>query len=181
MNFIQFIVSEDFGLRAGIVAAAVAVAEFVLKKIKGIPDFIANYLPLFIAFSGTAVSELIYKGQLEVSETLFYAAITSYSLGTVASVFARKMLRGENMGDALFALVQGIAEGVLKDGADAAISEIVAILSGVTEQIGENDERVKQNVVSVLSSVKKDGVTLNEISAAAELILLSAKQFKKEK
>ena len=55
MNFIQFIGWEDFGLRAVIVAATVAIAELVLKKIKGVPDFIANYLPLFIAFSGTVL------------------------------------------------------------------------------------------------------------------------------
>ncbi|MBP5467559.1 MAG: hypothetical protein J6Y43_08380 [Clostridia bacterium] len=181
MNFIQFVGSEDFGVPAVIVALAVASTEFTLKKIKGVPDFVANWLPLFIAFFGTVLSELICKGRTDFSETLFYAAITSYSLGTVASVFARKILRGEAPSDALFALVQGIAEGVLKDGADAAISEIVAILSGVTETSGENDERLKQNVVSVLSSVKKDGVTLDEISAVAELILLSAKQFGKEK
>lgn len=180
MNFIQFIGSEDFGLRAIIVAAIVAIAELVLKKIKGVPAFIANYLPLIIAIVLTAVSEFICKGRIEFSETLFYAAITAYSLGTVVAVSVRKLLRGENPSDALFALVQGIAEGILKDGADAAISEIVAILSGA-ENGSENDERVKQDVVSVLSSVKKDGVTLNEISAVAELILLSAKQFVKEK
>ena len=181
MNFIQFIGWEDFGLRAVIVAATVAIAELVIKKIKGIPDFIANYLPLFIAFSGTVLSELIYKGSIGFSETLFYAAITSYSLGTLVSVTLRKILRGEKPNDALFALVQGIAEGVLKDDADGALKKIVALLSGATKQNGENDEGIKQNVVSVLSSVKKDGVTLKEISAVAELILLSAKQFKKEK
>jgi|GEM_PF-3610604 len=181
MNFIQFVGSEDFGLRAVIVAAIVAAAEFALKKIKGVPDLIANYLPLFIAFFGTVLSELVYKGSIDFSETLFYAAITSYSLGTLVSVSLRKILRGEAKGDALFALVQGIAEGILQDDADAALGKIVAILSDVTEQNGENDERLKQNVVSVLNSVKKDGVTLDEISAVAELILLSAKQFGKEK
>lgn len=180
MNFIQFIVSEDFGLCAIIVAAIVAGTELVLKKIKGVPAFVANYLPLILAIVLTAVTELILKGQIEFSETLFYAAVTAYSLGTVVAVSARKILRGENPSNALFALVQGIAEGVLKDGADAALKEIVTILSGAGNG-GENDERVKQNVVSVLSSVKKDGVTLNEISAVAELILLSAKQLKKEK
>lgn len=181
MNFIQFIGSENFGLRTAIIAAAVAIADFALKKIKGVPNPAANYSPLIIALLGTGVTELIADGKIGFSETVFYEAITSYSLGTVISVTVRKILRGEKPSDALFALVQGIAEGVLKDGADAAIYEIVAILSGTTEENDKNDERVKQKVVSVLDTVKKDGVSLNEIARVAETILLSAKQFKKEK
>ena len=182
MNFIQFIGTENFGLHAIVVAAAVAVTDFVLKKIKGVPDAVANYVPLIVAVLGTAIAELIADGKIAFSETVLCTTITSYSLGTLVSVFARKILHGENVGDALLTLVKSIVEGVLKDGADAAaLHEIVAILSDFTKQNDKNYAQIKSKVVSVLETVKKDGVSLQEINDVAEIILLSAKQFKKEK
>lgn len=181
MNFIQFIGTEDFGISALVLAVAVGITDFALKKIKGVPDYIANYLPLIVALLGTGVAEIIADGHITFSETAFYTAITSYSVGTLISVFARKTLRGENTGDALFALVQCVSAGVLKDGAEATLHEIVAILSDLIEQNDKNDELIKDKVVSVLEAVKKDGVSPREITDVAEIILLSAKRLKKEK
>lgn len=183
MNFIQLIGSTDFELCTLAVATLCALTDFTLKKIKSVPVPLSNFVPIVIALLGTVIAELVACGKVDFSERLFYTAITAYSFGTVTSVCIRKLLRGEHAGDALSALVQGIAENICKEGSNAAYSKIAALLNAAlqNESASGKDETLKQSVFTVLSSVKKDGVTVNEVSAVAELILQSAKQLKKEK
>lgn len=156
----------------------------LLKKFGGrIPNFIVNYLPLFIAAFSTALAEFFASGKAEFSEETFYGGLMSYSLGTIVSVGIRKLLHGEKIDDALLLLVQGVAEKICIENANAEFTKIVGIIKTLMMS-NNNDEyslSAKNDVAAILKTVVKEGVSEMEINSAAEIILLSAQNLIKEK
>lgn len=178
MNFIRFIGPDGFGVQIAAVAALVVATEILLYRIKNVPAWVANYLPLCLAAVGTIVGDLILSGEIVFSEDLFYEGVIAYSLGSVLFVSVRKILRGENPEDALFTLVKSIAKGVCTDDAERATAKIAEII----KNLGSIDfAAAKDEIVSVLKTVANDGVPKTRIADIAEAILQSAKNFKKEK
>lgn len=178
MNFIHLIESEEFGVSIAIIAVIVAVTETLLKKFKNTPQFLVNYLPLLVALIGTIVKDIILSGRVVVTEDVLYVGLMSYSLGTILSVSVQKILSGEKADDALFMLVKGITERICRENSKAEINKIVGIVLNAKD---ENTVSVVNEIVAVLDGVKKDDVSLSEITAVAESILLSAQKLKKEK
>ena len=178
MNFIRFIGHEGFGVRIAIVAAVVAATEILLYKLKNVPAFVANYLPLIVAAAGTFVGELAASGDIAFSEDAFYESVIAYSLGRVLFVTVRKILDGAKPEDALISLVESLAESVCTENAKTEMEQIARII----RKLGSTDfSSLKTEVVSVLKTVAKDGVSKSEIAEVAETILLSAQKLKKEK
>ena len=178
MNFIRFIGPDGFGVQIAVVAAVVAATEILLYKIKGVPAVVANYLPLVIAAAGTVIGDLIASGEIVFSEDLFYESVIAYSFGSVLFVSVRKILRGENPEDALLVLIERVAESVCTDNAKTAMAKIAEII----RNLGSIDfAAAKDEIVSVLKTVAKEGVSKAQITDIAETILQSAQKFKKEK
>lgn len=179
MNVIQLFGLKEFGIEVAIAAAVVAVAEFALKKFGGkLPTFIANYLPLIIAFAAYSVVYLAVYGGIDCFDDLLYGGIFAYSIGTVAAIAAIKLLRGEKADDALFLLVQGVAENILRENSCSEITEIASFLRRISDYGAVS---VKQNIVAILKKAAKHGVSDTEIDNIAEIILLSAQSLIKEK
>ncbi len=176
--FIRFIGSGEFGLATVIIAVIVACVETVLNKIGKLPRWLENFLPLFVAVMGTILSDVIISGRAELKEDVLYGGIMAYSLGTILSVSVRKILRGEKADDALFSLVEGIAERVCRENSETELYKITDILEST---LFSDPASAKNNVIAVLNVIKKDGVSSAEIAAVAEIILLSAQKLKKEK
>ena len=179
MKFLQLIGLDGLGLKVAVIAIAVAITDALLKKFsKRVPRFIVNYLPLLMAAVGVIIAELIVNKSAELAEESFYEALMAYSFGTVISVAVRKILRGENVDDALLMLVQGVAENLCGENAGEEFMEIVKILTDFNET---DDAFISLEIASILKKAAKDGVSDADINAAAEIILLSAKNFIKEK
>ena len=176
MNVIEFFGSEGFGLQVAIITFVVAVADVLLKKFQDrVPPFAANRLPFLIAVIGTETANLITKGAFAFSEETVCSALLSYSVGTIISVSARKLFRGENVGDTLFSLVTGLIENVC-----AANDDTVLKIVGILKEISDA-EVAKQSIVEEMRKDAKDGVDIAELAAVADTILKSAKRFIKEK
>lgn len=178
MNVVRFIGFEGLTVSVAVIAAIVFAAEIALKQLNGrIPHFIANWLPLFLAAICTLLKNLI-TGEKAFSENTVYCALFSYSLGTIAAVSLKSVLRGEVPEDAFLMLVKGIAEDVLKENSAAEMAEIADALKNAA---ASDTDGLRELILSVLKKAAKDGVSQREIAAIAELILQSAKQLKKEK
>lgn len=179
MNVINLISVYGFGVKVAISSAIVAAAEILLKKFgKKLPNFIVNYLSLFIAFAAEFVGNLIACGSADFSEELLYGGIMAYSFGTLAQVWITKLISGENAEDELFLLVKKLAEHLCRKNSASELSVIAKLLQNVASI---DEETLKANVIDLLKTRAKNGVSQTEIAATAELILQSAKQLKKEK
>ena len=178
MNFIQFMGLEGFGVQIAVVAAVVAVTEILLGRIKSVPDYIVNYLPLLVAAVGTVILGLILKEEFVFSEELFYESVLSYSAGSVVYVTVKKILRGEKPNDAVLTLVIGIAESICRENARTELKKIAQIVKDCADP---ESSSVKSEIISLLKSVAKDGVTKAEITDIAQAILLSAQKIGKAK
>ncbi len=175
MNLIRFIEPEGFGVWVAATAAVVAVTRFLLKKINGVPDFVANFLPPLVAAAGAILGELVSTGAVVFSEELFYTAVISYSFGSVLYVTAKKILSGEKPDDIFLTLVEGLCEDICDK---SGKSELIKIARLIETCAVADFPSVKEDVISVLLSIAKDGVTQAEITFVAETILLSAEKIR---
>ena len=178
MNVINFISIHGFEFKVVISAIIVAAAEILLKKFgEKLPNFIVNYLSLFIAFAAEFFGNLITYGNPCFTEELLYGALLAYSLGTLAQVWVVKLLRGENAESELFLLVKSITENICIESA----SELSAIVKLLKDIASADENALKERIIALLNKTAKEGVSETEIAAIAELILQSAKQLKKER
>ena len=174
--FIRFIESDEFGISVAIISVIVAATELALKKIGKIPQTVANYLPLIIAAVCSVAKDLILSGKATFNQDLLYGALTAYSIGTVISVSISKLIRGEKADDALLALINSLAKRVCRENSQSEFAKIAEILS-----LANDFDSVKNQVIALLESVKKEDVKDEDITTVAETILLSAQKLKKEK
>ncbi|GEM_PF-4456712 len=178
MNVINFISIHVFEFKVVISAIVVAAAEILLKKFgEKLPNFIVNYLSLFIAFAAEFFGDLIVSGSPCFTEELLYGALLAYSFGTFVQVWIIKLLRGENADNELFLLVKSITENLCGENSATEISAIAKLLKDVASA---DEEVLKERIVALLKKRAKDGVSETAITSVAELILQSAKQLKKE-
>ena len=178
MNVINFISIHGFEFKVVISAIVVAAAEILLKKFgEKLPNSIVNYLSLFIAVAAEFVGNLIVSGSPCFTEELLYGALLAYSLGTLATVWVIKLLRGENADKELFLLVKSITENLCRENSATEISAIAKLLKDIASA---DENALKERIVALLKKGAKDGVSETAITSVAELILQSAKQLKKE-
>lgn len=176
MNVINLISIQGFGLKVAISASIVAATEILFKKFgEKVPNFIVNYVSLFIAFAAEFVGNLV-SGNACLSEELLYGALLAYSFGTLAKVWIMKLLQGENVRDELFLLVKSITENLCVDSA-TDISAIAELLRNICSA---DEDALKERIIVLLKRGAKEGVSETAIKSVAELILQSAKQLKKE-
>ncbi|MBO4251953.1 MAG: hypothetical protein J5911_04775 [Clostridia bacterium] len=179
MDILQLIGLEELGVKIAVLALIVGTTDFLLKTFGAkIPKIIVNYAPLPVAVFGAVIAELITSGQFRFTTEEFYSGVMAYSLGTVLSVAVRKLLHGESTESTLLMLVSGIAENVCVKNASAEYSEIVRILDNLADVSRED---AKEGISSQLKKAAREGVSDAEILAAAEIILLSAQNLRKEK
>ena len=153
-----------------------ATTEILLKKFGGkLPDFIVNYLSLFIAFIAELIGNIITEGNAGLSEELIYGGLIAYSLGTLVKVWIIKLLSGKAEKTQLFSLIKSITENLFAENSVAAISAIIELL-----QSSDDEETLKERIIALLKKRAKEGATDNAITSVAELILQSARQLKKE-
>lgn len=179
MEILRLLEPNGLGVKIAVLAAIVAATDFTLKKFGAkIPRFVVNYSPLVVAVLGSVIAELITSGKLQLTKDVFYGGFAAYSVGTVISVAVRKLLRGESDDNVLLTLVTSIAKNICANGSGADCSEIVRILSDLTEK---DTEETKVRIITILKKAAKENVSDAEILATAEMILLSAQNLKKEK
>ena len=176
MNVMRFFDYEGSGVTVAMIAAGVAVADFLVNRFSyALPPVITRWLPFIVAAVGAAIGDLVAVGTVCFAEETLYGVIAAYSLGTLISVFLRKIFRGEPLTDAFFALVAGLAEKVCVAD-ENTVNAIITILNASSDF-----ETAKRNIVDTMRPAAKDGADIAELAAVAEMILISAKRFNKEK
>ena len=176
MKFLNLLEANGFGVKVLVIGILVAIAELLLKKFCKNRPFLVNYLPLVLAFIGEIITELILNGEVILSEELFYGVVMAYSIGTLFSVWIKKILRGEMNKDELLLLIKSVAKNLCAENDGAVFSQIAKLLRNSEL----NPQSLKEKIIALLEKSVKDGVSKAEITAATEKILLSAKSIKEK-